>query len=103
MALDYGCHVTHCAVTALHVIPIEEFVVAVVTREVLVNELKEEASYIRGYVLVEWRVEPDYLTGSCRSPFFWSGIFKFTVEVAVAQGSLIQWLCFVKFSRITRQ
>ena len=50
VAADYGSHVACAAVTALHVVPVEESMVSMVAWEVLVHKLPEPFSYISCYV-----------------------------------------------------
>ena len=71
MATYNRFYIGHAAVTDFYRFSVEDFVKFAIGREICIYQLQKFLTDIRLYRFAEWRVEPDYVSGSLSSP--WSG------------------------------
>ena len=92
MATYDARHVAHAAVATLDCSPVEQFVIPVMLREVVVDEREKTSGYVCCDVFVVWRIEPydsslSIALGFCCRIM----VLHFAVQSTSLEGFFIGW------------
>ena len=102
VATNDGSHVVHTAVAALDIVPVEQLMVPLMFREMLVHKREELACYVSRDVLVEWGLNQVTLRLRISLITLLINVLHITVETAFPEGPLVDGVCPVELLSIAR-